>query len=172
MNKFLRVECGFAAVGDIRSMNHEDRYESMQSFLCINELTLLELLRMDSFVLSETLKYLYMIFTDPSDLKIDLDNYVLTTEAHFIPLSIADTDNSEKLPRRLIIDPDEIIDDENAIMNRKFRSACPATVISEKYDNLPAYAEELRSTVQNVVSELTKNSDSISSCPTINEQLA
>ncbi|VDN88388.1 unnamed protein product, partial [Brugia pahangi] len=45
MNKFLRVECGFAAVGDIRSMNHEDRYESMQSFLCINELTLLELLR-------------------------------------------------------------------------------------------------------------------------------
>lgn len=25
MNKFLRVECGFAAVKDIRSMNHEDR---------------------------------------------------------------------------------------------------------------------------------------------------
>ncbi|VDO43911.1 unnamed protein product [Brugia timori] len=152
MNKFLRVECGFAAVGDIRSMNHEDR--------------------MDSFVLSETLKYLYMIFTHPSDLKIDLDNYVLTTEAHFIPLSIADTDNSEKLPRRLIIDPDEIIDDENAIMNRKFRSACPATVISEKYDNLPAYAEELRSTVQNVVSELTKNSESISSCPTMPKRLS
>uniref|UniRef100_A0A1I8EUS1 alpha-1,2-Mannosidase n=1 Tax=Wuchereria bancrofti TaxID=6293 RepID=A0A1I8EUS1_WUCBA len=149
MNKFLRVECGFAAVGDIRSMNHEDR--------------------MDSFVLSETLKYLYMIFTDPSDLQIDLDNYVLTTEAHFIPLSIAD--NSEKLPRRLIIDPDEIIDDENAIMNRKFRSACPATMISEKYDNLPAYAEELRSTVQNVVSELTKNSESTSSCPKMPKRL-
>lgn len=52
---------------------------------------------MDSFVLSETLKYLYMIFTDPSDLPIDLDNYVLTTEAHFIPLSIGDTDDSEKV---------------------------------------------------------------------------
>lgn len=25
MNKFLRVECGFAAVKDIRAMNHEDR---------------------------------------------------------------------------------------------------------------------------------------------------
>lgn len=53
--------------------------------------------RMDSFVLSETLKYLYMIFTDSSDLPIDLDNYILTTEAHFIPLSIGDTDNSEKV---------------------------------------------------------------------------
>ncbi|OZC08324.1 hypothetical protein X798_04675 [Onchocerca flexuosa] len=152
MNKFLRVECGFAAVKDIRSMSHEDR--------------------MDSFVLSETLKYLYMIFTDPSDLQIDLDNYVLTTEAHFIPLSIADTDDSEKLPRRLIIDPDEIIDDENAMMAKKFRSACPATVINEKYDNLPAYAEGLRHTVQNIVSELAKNSESTSSCPRIPKHLS
>uniref|UniRef100_A0A8R1TQ90 alpha-1,2-Mannosidase n=1 Tax=Onchocerca volvulus TaxID=6282 RepID=A0A8R1TQ90_ONCVO len=151
MNKFLRVDCGFAAVKDIRSMNHEDR--------------------MDSFVLSETLKYLYMIFTDPSDLQIDLDNYVLTTEAHFIPLSIADTDNSEKLPRRLIIDPDEIIDDENAMIAKKFRSACP-TVINEKHDNLPAYAEGLRNTVQNIVSELAKNSESTNSCPGIPKRLS
>ncbi|EJD75564.1 Edem3 protein [Loa loa] len=152
MNKFLRVECGFAAFKDIRSMNHEDR--------------------MDSFVLSETLKYLYMIFTNPSDLPIDLDNYVLTTEAHFIPLSIGDTDNSEKLTRRLFIDPDEIIDDENAIMAKKFRSACPAGIINENYDNLPAYAEELRHTVQNVVSELTKNSESANSCPKIPKRLS
>ncbi|VDK69408.1 unnamed protein product [Litomosoides sigmodontis] len=152
MNKFLRVECGFAAVKDIRSMNHEDR--------------------MDSFVLSETLKYLYMIFTDSSDLPIDLDNYVLTTEAHFIPLSIGDTDNSEKLPRRLIIDPDEIIDDENAVIAKKFRSACPATVTNEKYDNLPAYAEGLRNTVQSVVSELTKNSESTSSCSGMPKRLS
>ncbi|VDM94139.1 unnamed protein product [Onchocerca ochengi] len=126
---------------------------------------------MDSFVLSETLKYLYMIFTDPSDLQIDLDNYVLTTEAHFIPLSIADTDNSEKLPRRLIIDPDEIIDDENAMIAKKFRSACP-TVINEKHDNLPAYAEGLRNTVQNIVSELAKNSESTNSCPGIPKRLS
>ncbi|KAL3990121.1 Glycosyl hydrolase 47 family protein [Acanthocheilonema viteae] len=152
MNKFLRVECGFAAVKDIRSMNHEDR--------------------MDSFVLSETLKYLYMIFTDSSDLPIDLDNYVLTTEAHFIPLSVGDTNNSEKLPRRLIIDPDEIIDDENALMTKKFQSACPATVINEKYDSLPAYAEELRNIVQSVVNELTKNSESFSSCSKMPKRLS
>lgn len=69
-----------------------------------------------------------------------------------------------QLPRRLIIDPDEIIDDENAMIAKKFRSACP-TVINEKHDNLPAYAEGLRNTVQNIVSELAKNSESTNSCP-------
>lgn len=43
---------------------------------------------MDSFVLSETFKYLYMIFAEPGDLPFDPDNYVMTTEAHFLPLSI------------------------------------------------------------------------------------
>ncbi|MCP9263340.1 alpha-1,2-Mannosidase [Dirofilaria immitis] len=133
MNKFLRVECGFAAVKDIRSMSHEDR---------------------------------------SPDLQIDLNNYVLTTEAHFIPLSIADIHSNEKFPRRLIIDPDEIIDDENAMMTKKFRSACPAAVINEKYDNLPAYAEELRNIVQNVISELTRNSGSAESCPRMPKRLS
>lgn len=45
---------------------------------------------MDSFVLSETFKYLYMIFSEPSDLLFNPDDYVLTTEAHFLPLSIGD----------------------------------------------------------------------------------
>lgn len=150
--------------------------------------------RMDSFVLSETLKYLYMIFTEPADLYIDPDNYVLTTEAHFIPLSIADADSDEKvnpflnsncrlespkiqsrllcvvrelvllqLPRRLIIDPDEVLDDEGAIHSRKFRSACPVT--GEKFSNLPAYAKDLRHGVQNIVDELTRNSEPTGSCP-------
>ncbi|VDN17757.1 unnamed protein product [Gongylonema pulchrum] len=149
MNQFLRVECGFAAAKDIRSMSHEDR--------------------MDSFVLSETLKYLYMIFTEPSDLYIDPHNYVLTTEAHFIPLSIADADSDGKLPRRLIIDPDEVIDDEEAITNKKFRSACP--VVSEKFDNLRAYAKDLRDGVQSVVDELTKSTHSSGSCPKIPTRL-
>lgn len=48
---------------------------------------------MDSFVLSETFKYLYMIFADPSDLIFDPDNYVFTTEAHFLPLNIGNDPN-------------------------------------------------------------------------------
>jgi mannosyl-oligosaccharide alpha-1,2-mannosidase len=36
--------------------------------------------RMESFWLSETLKYFYLIFSEPS--LISLDEYVLNTEAH------------------------------------------------------------------------------------------
>lgn len=46
---------------------------------------------MDSFVLSETIKYLYMLFSEDSELPLKLENYVLTTEAHFLPLSLATT---------------------------------------------------------------------------------
>lgn len=46
---------------------------------------------MESFVLAETFKYLYMIFAESSDLLFDPDNYVLTTEAHFLPLSLGDS---------------------------------------------------------------------------------
>lgn len=45
---------------------------------------------MESFVLAETFKYLYLIFAEPSDLIFDPDNYVLTTEAHFLPLTIGE----------------------------------------------------------------------------------
>lgn len=76
MEKHTRVPCGFAAVTDIRTGRHEDR--------------------MDSFVLSETLKYLYLIFADPSDIDLDLDTYVFTTEAHLLPLSLGQLGNITK----------------------------------------------------------------------------
>ena len=40
--------------------------------------------RMDSFVLAETFKYFYLLFSKPSDLPIDLEQHVLTTEAHIL----------------------------------------------------------------------------------------
>jgi hypothetical protein len=45
---------------------------------------------MESFVLAETFKYLFMIFSEPGELPFHPDNYVLTTEAHFLPLNIAE----------------------------------------------------------------------------------
>lgn len=68
-----RVPCGFAAVNDIRTGKHEDR--------------------MDSFVLSETFKYLYLIFAEPSELDIDVDQFIFTTEAHLLPLSLGQLGN-------------------------------------------------------------------------------
>ena len=44
---------------------------------------------MTSFFLAETLKYLYLLFDDDNWLNAHSDAYVLTTEAHLIPLSTA-----------------------------------------------------------------------------------
>lgn len=73
LQEHARVKCGFAAVNDIRTGKHEDR--------------------MDSFVLSETLKYLYLIFADPLDIILDLDTFIFTTEAHLLPLSLGQLGN-------------------------------------------------------------------------------
>lgn len=57
---------------------------------------------MESFVLSETFKYLYLIFAEPSDLPFDPDNYVLTTEAHFLPLTIGEMKSENTVSTRRV----------------------------------------------------------------------
>ncbi|KAK7576581.1 hypothetical protein V9T40_012867 [Parthenolecanium corni] len=69
LQTYARVACGYASVKDVRTGAHEDS--------------------MDSFVLAETFKYLYLLFADPADIPINLDDYLFTTEAHFLPLSIS-----------------------------------------------------------------------------------
>uniref|UniRef100_A0AAQ4P0G7 alpha-1,2-Mannosidase n=1 Tax=Gasterosteus aculeatus aculeatus TaxID=481459 RepID=A0AAQ4P0G7_GASAC len=71
LNAYARVPCGFAAVQDVRTGTHEDR--------------------MDSFFLAEMFKYLYLLFTDKSQLPIDIDDYIFTTEAHLLPVSLSTT---------------------------------------------------------------------------------
>ena len=46
-------------------------------------------IRMDSYVLAETFKYLYLLFADEDDLLLDMDDFVFNTEAHLFPLSLA-----------------------------------------------------------------------------------
>lgn len=53
--------------------------------------------RMDSFVLAETLKYLFLLFSDPNDLLLDLDQFLFTTEAHLLPLTLARSTNASLL---------------------------------------------------------------------------
>ncbi|BET00321.1 Glycosyl hydrolase family 47 [Nesidiocoris tenuis] len=69
LQRHARVPCGYAAVGDVRTGHHDDR--------------------MDSFVLAETFKYLFLLFADAEDLVIDLDKFLFTTEAHLLPLTLA-----------------------------------------------------------------------------------
>ena len=44
---------------------------------------------MDSFVLAETFKYLYLLFSDKDNLMVDVDEFVFSTEAHFLPLFLS-----------------------------------------------------------------------------------
>lgn len=69
LQTYARVPCGYAAVSDVRTNKHDDT--------------------MDSFVLSETLKYLFLLFAEPADLILDLDEFIFTTEGHLLPLTLA-----------------------------------------------------------------------------------
>ncbi|KAI0698930.1 alpha-mannosidase [Cytidiella melzeri] len=61
------VTCGLTGISDVRWNNRDDR--------------------MESFVLSETLKYLYLLFDEENPLHTDDSNYVLTTEGHILTMN-------------------------------------------------------------------------------------
>ncbi|XP_022658502.1 ER degradation-enhancing alpha-mannosidase-like protein 3 isoform X3 [Varroa destructor] len=69
LQSLARVPCGFAAVKDVRTGSKDDR--------------------MDSFVLAETFKYLYLLFADKADVPLAIDQFIFTTEAHLLPLSLS-----------------------------------------------------------------------------------
>jgi len=67
INTYTKVECGFATVHDVRDKTLEDR--------------------MESFFLSETCKYLFLLFDEDNYLnQHGANHYIFTTEAHIIPL--------------------------------------------------------------------------------------
>ncbi|KAF4619947.1 hypothetical protein D9613_005188 [Agrocybe pediades] len=61
-----KVDCGLAGISDLRTNKLDDR--------------------MESFALSETLKYLYLLFDEENPLHSDDSNYVFTTEGHILTL--------------------------------------------------------------------------------------
>lgn len=62
MMNTTKTGCGFASISDVNSGRLEDS--------------------MESFFLSETIKYLYLMYSGADDI---IDNFVLSTEAHFLP---------------------------------------------------------------------------------------
>ena len=50
--------------------------------------------RMDSYVLAETFKYLFLLFSEQEDLLLDMDDFVFNTEAHIFPLSLANINST------------------------------------------------------------------------------
>lgn len=118
-----RVPCGFAAVTDIRTGKQEDR--------------------MDSFVLTETIKYLYLIFADPSELPVDLDRFIFTTEAHLLPLSIGQLGNLTKVNINA--------DNEEQMVTMNYVRTCPSP------NHL--FPETVRKPLKDLVSAVCPRSD-------------
>nr|CAD7393192.1 unnamed protein product [Timema cristinae] len=116
LQKYARVPCGYAAVKDVRTNMHEDR--------------------MDSFVLAETFKYLYLLFADPADLLLDLDEFLFTTEGHLLPLSLARDSNFSVVA--ISEQGDLYFDDE-----MEFARSCPNT--------LHLFPETVRRPLRNMV---------------------
>lgn len=67
IEKFCRVKCGYATVHDVMDKSLEDR--------------------MESFFVSETIKYLYLTFDIENYLNKEGEiKYIFTTEGHFLPI--------------------------------------------------------------------------------------
>uniref|UniRef100_V5G0I0 alpha-1,2-Mannosidase n=1 Tax=Anoplophora glabripennis TaxID=217634 RepID=V5G0I0_ANOGL len=111
LQKYARVSCGYAAVNDVRTGKQEDR--------------------MDSFVLAETFKYLFLLFADKEDLVLNLDEFIFTTEGHLLPLSLAGRTSNGTRSSELEIDDSE------------FARSCPNT--------LELFPESVRKPLQNMV---------------------
>ncbi|KAJ2863058.1 hypothetical protein GGH94_003847 [Coemansia aciculifera] len=81
INQLQRTACGYASRHSVSTLELEER--------------------MESFFLSETMKYLYLLFDDENPLHSLDNNYVFTTEAHvLLPLSPVREAGSAQYPRR------------------------------------------------------------------------
>ncbi|ODM99933.1 ER degradation-enhancing alpha-mannosidase-like protein 1 [Orchesella cincta] len=66
LNTYAKAKCGYATVHDVLDMSLEDR--------------------MESFFLSETCKYLYLLFDTDNPLNNQFNKYLFTTEGHLLPI--------------------------------------------------------------------------------------
>ncbi|ELU08304.1 hypothetical protein CAPTEDRAFT_106603 [Capitella teleta] len=66
LNNHTKVECGYATIHDITKKDLEDR--------------------MESFFLSETCKYLYLLFDTKNHVNIESSKYLFSTEGHLFPI--------------------------------------------------------------------------------------
>lgn len=66
--KFSRVDNGYTSLGNVRNVAETKPRDMMESFF-----------------LGETLKYLYLLFSDDQT-TLSLDRYVFNTEAHPLPI--------------------------------------------------------------------------------------
>ncbi|ESO10788.1 hypothetical protein HELRODRAFT_109117 [Helobdella robusta] len=126
LNKIARVKCGFAAIKDVTTGDHEDQ--------------------MDSFVFAETFKYLYLLFSNKEDMMVDVDDYIFTTEAHLLPLFLS-LHGPQPNEHDSMNDSDDEDDDVH-----EFANTCPSA--SHLFKGVTSYAHDVRTPLKNMVEKL------------------
>ena len=135
-----RVPCGYAAIKDVRTGRHEDR--------------------MDSFVLAELFKYLFLLFSEESELPININDYLFTTEAHLLPLKIGSSrggktvSSSSSTPP--LLTPEEGEDDYDD--DDDDEATCPAH--PQLKMRFPGMTEDIRKPLQNLVEQACPSAES------------
>ncbi|TRY64103.1 hypothetical protein TCAL_02594 [Tigriopus californicus] len=125
LQKYAKTSCGYATLKDVRTLQKEDR--------------------MDSFVLAETFKYLYLLFAEEQDLILDINTFVFTTEAHLLPLSLARLSNRTAVPLPKNKSLEEDLDEDV-----EFARSCPSS--DYLFPNNPeSFVNDLRLPLANTV---------------------
>ncbi|XP_033732617.1 ER degradation-enhancing alpha-mannosidase-like protein 3 [Pecten maximus] len=146
LDTYARVDCGFAAIKDVTTGVHEDQ--------------------MDSYVLAETFKYLYLMFSEKSERELDIDDYIFTTEAHLLPLTLSVTNMTSRLPKVRSEVYQDMGDFSESFESMSHHSdleyeedsryhTCPN--LQHLYQGTNNYAFNLRSKVQNMVGKYNIN---------------
>ncbi|KAL2492870.1 putative alpha-mannosidase I MNS5 [Abeliophyllum distichum] len=113
LNFYTRVEGGYASIRDVTTMELEDHQHS--------------------FFLSETCKYLYLLFDDSF---LANQNYIFTTEGHPLPVL---SSWHEKLPEAYILSNFTSIKSEEQPKRSSAMSLriCPAAMLNNGHNNEP-----------------------------------
>jgi hypothetical protein len=104
MERVSRVDCGYAAVGNIHTLAVEDR--------------------MDSYFLSETVKYLYLLFSDDPDVIVPAMplnggslNASIETEPHLVNVSFIDNTTTGELYSRVLKSSEVVFSTEGHVLH-------------------------------------------------------
>ncbi|CAF1313573.1 unnamed protein product [Adineta ricciae] len=122
LEEHARVPCGYAAISDVSTGQQEDR--------------------MDSFVLAETFKYLYLLFDTSPHRYIDVDQFVFTTEAHILPLDLFAFHVNETLQKefdRQTLLSARLYEQKNLSLTERFNEK------RAKYNQCPAMDDQFQS---------------------------
>merc|ERR1719383_1077914 len=117
LNNHTRAECGYATVHNVLDMSLEDRQES--------------------FFLSETVKYLYLLFDLENPINRNYNNYIFTTEGHILPLSKSFREQSWGMDELFETSESPLETSESPLLNSTVKQSVCDTISLETRFSLP-----------------------------------